>query len=381
MLSIENADVLGNFASSGGGGVIPTNSVIVDPNAEEVADKVFNSYTDARAYVLTQTPSETNRWTIFCYGEIVQDVYLDPYINIVGNYKNTIINVVYSNISALSDYGNSVIRGCEIQDIWEDTSNNIFIFEECTLKSPGSTPLVDGTLYFKRCHMVEGDLGAFNTPFAVVLEECTFGTDRGVTFPDNDSIIFEAYDCNFIGGVYTLTGGYFERCRLALTDYGWIGGAYVLAGTYTAKDCLISSANGDEDAYIFNFDHCYGNTTVVNSSASLTAGSVITTKNCTDITVANADDVNVVWNNYGALLKDGSGTRTEMQDGIDRFPVFTDDVSNPPTDAELDSAIGTPADKGAGYKAIVDDNGAGANVYLVVSDGTNWWHQALTKSI
>lgn len=60
--------------------------------------------------------------------------------------------------------------------------------------------------------------------------------------------------------------------------------------------------------------------------------------------------------------------------------VFTNDVSNPPTDAELDSAIGTPATVGAGYTALLDDNGAGSNVYYVASDGTNWWYTAMTKA-
>ena len=58
-----------------------------------------------------------------------------------------------------------------------------------------------------------------------------------------------------------------------------------------------------------------------------------------------------------------------------------DDTSNPPTDAELDTAFGTPATVGDGFMAVLDDNGAGSNVYLVVSDGTNWWYATLTKAV
>lgn len=58
----------------------------------------------------------------------------------------------------------------------------------------------------------------------------------------------------------------------------------------------------------------------------------------------------------------------------------TADVSNPPTDAELDSAFGQPADVGAGFVAILDDAGGGANVYLVASDGAGWWYAALTQA-
>lgn len=66
-----------------------------------------------------------------------------------------------------------------------------------------------------------------------------------------------------------------------------------------------------------------------------------------------------------------------------RLPRHTDNVSNPPTDAELDAALGAPSAVGEGYIAIVDDNDAGANVYLVVSTGTDadkWWILTLTQA-
>jgi len=52
-----------------------------------------------------------------------------------------------------------------------------------------------------------------------------------------------------------------------------------------------------------------------------------------------------------------------------------------PTDAELDSAFGTPGAVGAGFLALLDDNGAGSAVYVVASDGTNWWQCAMTKAV
>ncbi len=53
--------------------------------------------------------------------------------------------------------------------------------------------------------------------------------------------------------------------------------------------------------------------------------------------------------------------------------VNADDVSNPPTDAELDAIFGTPATVGDGFNAYIDDAGGGANFYHVVASGTNWW--------
>ena len=61
--------------------------------------------------------------------------------------------------------------------------------------------------------------------------------------------------------------------------------------------------------------------------------------------------------------------------------ISTVDVSNPPTDAELDAAFGTPATVGKGYVIHINDNGAGANFYRVVSDSTNWWVFTGTKAL
>lgn len=57
------------------------------------------------------------------------------------------------------------------------------------------------------------------------------------------------------------------------------------------------------------------------------------------------------------------------------------DISNPPTDAELDTIFGEPADVGAGFVALINDNGAGSAEYLVWSDGAKWWHAAGTAAV
>lgn len=76
-----------------------------------------------------------------------------------------------------------------------------------------------------------------------------------------------------------------------------------------------------------------------------------------------------------------SGQDAATKQYVDVHEVKTDDVSNPPTDAELDSIYGTPATVGSGFTGFIDDNGAGTNVYQVVSDGTDWWIFAGTKAV
>jgi hypothetical protein len=69
----------------------------------------------------------------------------------------------------------------------------------------------------------------------------------------------------------------------------------------------------------------------------------------------------------------------ECPNGL-RTKVSTANVSNPPTDAELDSTFGTPATVGSGFVGLVNDNGGGTNEYLCWSDGTNWFYSTGTKA-
>ena len=63
-----------------------------------------------------------------------------------------------------------------------------------------------------------------------------------------------------------------------------------------------------------------------------------------------------------------------------RTKVATTNVTAVPTDAELDTAFGTPATVGAGFIGVVNDNNAGTAIYLAISDGTNWHWLLATKA-
>lgn len=64
-----------------------------------------------------------------------------------------------------------------------------------------------------------------------------------------------------------------------------------------------------------------------------------------------------------------------------RTIVAIDDVTDPPTDAELDTAFGAPATVGAGFVGILDDNNGGVDVWLVYTDGASWFYlQGTTAS-
>ena len=63
----------------------------------------------------------------------------------------------------------------------------------------------------------------------------------------------------------------------------------------------------------------------------------------------------------------------------------TANVSDPPTDAELDSAFGSPSTLGSGFIGLVDDNDAGADgdVWLCATTGTDgeWFYLSMTKAV
>ena len=73
--------------------------------------------------------------------------------------------------------------------------------------------------------------------------------------------------------------------------------------------------------------------------------------------------------------------RLSLPEGV-QTKYATDDVSDPPTDAELDAAFGDPTVVGPGFVGILDDNGAGLYCYICWTTGTagEWFYVAGTKA-
>lgn len=57
-------------------------------------------------------------------------------------------------------------------------------------------------------------------------------------------------------------------------------------------------------------------------------------------------------------------------------------VSDPPTDAELDSIFGTPASLGRGFIGLIDDNSAevSGDIWLCVTTDNSWFYLSMTKA-
>ena len=72
------------------------------------------------------------------------------------------------------------------------------------------------------------------------------------------------------------------------------------------------------------------------------------------------------------------GTNYDMTPS--RLPMAIANVTEAaPTQAECVAAFGTAAAVGAGFMAMIQDNAADSAAVLVVSNGTSYYHEALTK--
>lgn len=66
-----------------------------------------------------------------------------------------------------------------------------------------------------------------------------------------------------------------------------------------------------------------------------------------------------------------------LPQGTAALRLSTADVSSPPTAAELTAIFGTPNN---GFRAVIDDGGAGSAFWLIERSGGAWLYVALTKA-
>ena len=83
-----------------------------------------------------------------------------------------------------------------------------------------------------------------------------------------------------------------------------------------------------------------------------------------------------------------NGVDIKFHDGVAarkllRAAKSVDNVSDPPTDAELDAAFGDPTVVGDGFIGILDDNDAGTDVYICFTTGVagEWFYIKGTKAV
>ena len=66
---------------------------------------------------------------------------------------------------------------------------------------------------------------------------------------------------------------------------------------------------------------------------------------------------------------------------LQRLDVVEADLAGPPSDADLDALFVSPAEVGSGGHRYVRDIHSAGILYHVVSDGINWWYNAMTMAV
>jgi len=84
----------------------------------------------------------------------------------------------------------------------------------------------------------------------------------------------------------------------------------------------------------------------------------------------------VTWNDGLVLTATGI---VNIPGGV-RTKISVANVSNPPTDAELDTAFGTPATVGDGFIAVIDDANAHTRFWMVFALGGAWAVEEFAKA-
>ena len=78
----------------------------------------------------------------------------------------------------------------------------------------------------------------------------------------------------------------------------------------------------------------------------------------------------------------GLGMAPALAGQVSRAAALSEDnvTDDTPSLAQINTAFGTAANVGSGFIGIINDAGGDAKGSLVVSDGTNWWYEALVKA-
>lgn len=173
------------------------------------------------------------------------------------------------------------------------------------------------------------------------------------------------------------------------TTAGHLKNDYYGMNIRVSDDMSFNNASGTYDVNL------YGIKIITSQNGTLTAGTLTRTNYGIYIDVGS--NLGGTVTTYGLYINDVDGDTeyaiytnttapsvikgiTDFQAGL-RTIIVTDNVSSPPTDAELDTAFGQPSTVGAGFVGIVNDNAAGTAEYICWSDGTNWFYAAGTKAV
>lgn len=178
--------------------------------------------------------------------------------------------------------------------------------------------------------------------------------------------------------IYVNPGAYWERGTGA---WAWMAGGY-----YDATSAIAALTSGQHQFLLVCLNTADGSITgVLNTASTGSEKSIFDASTVSALTIASHYvPCGAAHLYYGQTTITEADLYRDVETRVLYQPqqntrISTANVTTP-TDAELDSAFGTPATVGRGFMAFVDDNAAGTAGILVISDGANWWYLSMTKA-
>lgn len=201
---------------------------------------------------------------------------------------------------------------------------------------------------------------------------------------DTGDMEYISYDA----GEFTSNGGSAEAVAFNIGT-GFTVGLIMASGSIEFEDYSLSiggvqSEDTDQNGFDLNITGMDG----YDSGAVARNGGNITLKGGEAANAGSDGYVKVggVISPVGTVTNDDLVVTGRMQAGGGINTAYsTANVSDPPTDAEIDAAFGAPITLGAGFIGIIDDNDAGADgdVWLCTTTGTDaeWFYVSMTKAV
>lgn len=329
---VLNAGTAGQFLKTGGAGADPSwdaasggtfylgaNTVVVDEAATPVVGKIYDNYADALLYINTSggVLGPDNMWTIFINGTLTEAaITQNQYINIQGNYNNTIIeSIITSDIIPSSDEEHTFIRGCSLVGAISGTSVHL---EDCVLGVLGTSCDMEAqTVYCKDCSIILINTASSET---VEFDSCRLEGSTSSYLSATSNCTFR--NMNMSEGVYEVDNGNFINCSIEIDGvdrifYGLENNVYFDFCTFTADWVLTSG-----EVYVLYLNNCigaldYGSEVAIDGS-SLGIGNLTAVVNsCSNINITSPSSLTVVGDYYDNTT---SGlTATNVQAAIDEL--------------------------------------------------------------